>query len=31
MNLPNPNPEHITRYQDLYKRLRGIELSRKDA
>ena len=31
MNLPTPNAQDITDFQALYKRLYGVELSRKDA
>lgn len=31
MNLPIPNAEDVTRFQALYLRLQGVELSRKEA
>ncbi len=31
MNLPVPNYDEVTRFQALYLKLKGVELSRKDA
>ena len=31
MNLPTPNAQDVTDFQTLYKRLYGVELTRKEA